>query len=262
MTKPVFAAAQCSVRAGDLAGNIQRHLVFMHAARSQGVRLLVFPELSLSGYEPTLAATLAQRADTALLAPLRRLAQDAGMTTVVGLPLRSASHDKPLVAAFVLHAHGGMTVHTKQHLHGGEEVYFSPGDGGPLLEVGGISTALAVCADFGQPSHAEAAAAMGAQLYAASVLIGESGYPADSAILRGYAQRHRIAVLLANHGGPTGGWTAAGRSALWDERGALIAATSGPGDRLLLVSRDDLGWLGSSVPVEVDTLSEEAAPAP
>ena len=261
MTKPLFAAAQCSVRAGDLAGNIQRHLAFMHAARRQGAGLLVFPELSLTGYEPTLAAALAQQADTAILDPLRRLAEDAGMTTVVGLPLRSATHDKPLVAAFVLHADGSMSVHTKQHLHTGEEACFSPGDGGPLLRVGGIPTALSICADFGQPSHAQAAAAAGAQLYAASVLIGEGGYPADSTILRGYAERHRMAVLLANHGGPTGGWTAAGRSAFWDEHGTLVAATSGPGDQLLLVAREGQGWVGSCVPVEVGALSAQSRPA-
>jgi len=262
MTKPVIAAAQCSVLAGDLAANTRRHLVFMHAARRHGAGFLVFPELSLTGYEPTLAAALAQPVDTALLAPLRRLAQEAAMTTVVGLPLRSAAHDKPLVAAFVLRADGGMSVHTKQHLHGGEEAYFSPGDGGPLLEIGGIPTALSICADFGQPSHAQAAAAAGARVYAASVLIGEQGYPADSAILRGYAEQHRMAVLLANHGGPTGGWAAAGRSALWDERGAPIAATSGPGDQLLLVSRDDQGWAGSSVPVKMGALSAGSGPAP
>ncbi|MBQ5939224.1 MULTISPECIES: carbon-nitrogen hydrolase family protein [unclassified Massilia] len=262
MTKPVFAAAQCSVRAGDLAENIQRHLVFMHAARRHGVRFLVFPELSLTGYEPALADALAQQEDTALLEPLRSLAQDAAMTTVVGLPLRSAAHDKPLVAAFILHADGNMTVHVKQHLHTGEEMYFSPGDGGPMLEVSGIPTALSICADFGQPSHAEAAAAAGAQVYAASVLIGEGGYPTDSTILRGYAEQHRMAVLLANHGGPTGGWTSAGRSAFWDERGALVAAASGAGDQLLLVSRGNMGWVGSTVSVEVGVPSEEAGLAP
>jgi len=62
-----------------------------------------------------------------------------------------------------------------------------------------------------------------------------AGYPVDSVLLQGYAQRHRMAVLLANHGGPTGGWTSAGRSAFWDEQGRLIAALPGPGDGLLVV---------------------------
>jgi predicted amidohydrolase len=89
-------------------------------------------------------------------------------------------------------------------------------------------------------------------VYAASVLIGNDGYPADSAILQRHAERHRIAVLMANHGGPTGGWASAGRSAFWDEDGALVAATQGPGDRLLVVSHADGRWQGCCEAVDVD----------
>ncbi len=246
-----LAAAQCSASAGDIAANVRRHLVFMDAARRHGVRVLVFPELSLTGYEPTLAAALAQEADTALLAPLRRHARAARMTAIVGLPLRAPAPDRPRIAAFILRPDGSMTVHTKQHLHRGEERYFSAGDGGPLLDAGGMPAALAICADFIEPAHAAAAAAAGARLYAASALIGEAGYPPDSALLQGYAATHRMAVLLANHGGPTGGWTPVGRSAFWDERGRLVAATSGPGDALLVVARHGNEWDASSIPVEV-----------
>jgi predicted amidohydrolase len=249
MSGAVLAAAQCSVRAGDIAGNVRRHLDFMDAARRHGVDVLVFPELSLTGYEPTLAASLAQPPDADCLAPLRARAREAGMTVIVGLPLRSSQGAKPFIAAFILHADGTLTVQTKQHLHTGEEPYFSAGAGGPLLDAGGTPLALAICADFGQPAHAAAAASAGARLYAASALVGESGYPVDSALLQGYAQRHRMAVLLANHGGPTGGWTATGRSAFWDEQGRLVAATPGPGDCLLVIRANADGWTGERVPV-------------
>jgi len=249
MTGPVFAAAQCSAVAGHIAANVRRHLDVIDAAQRHGVGFLVFPELSLTGYEPALAAGLAQAATTDCVAPLRARARATGMTVIAGLPLRSEAADKPLIAAFILHPDGGLTVQTKQHLHTGEERYFSAGTGGPLLDASGMPLALAICADFGQPTHAAAAAAAGARLYAASALVGESGYPVDSALLQGYATTHRMAVLLANHGGPTGGWTSAGRSAFWDEQGRLIAATPGPGDCLLVVKAGDAGWTGDSVPV-------------
>ncbi|SDD75347.1 Predicted amidohydrolase [Massilia sp. PDC64] len=242
MTGTVFAAAQCSVVAGAIAANVRRHLDFMDAAHGQGVDVLVFPELSLTGYEPTLAAGLAQAADTDCVAPLRARARETGMTAIVGLPLRSSVADKAFIAAFILHPDGSLAVQTKQHLHAGEERYFSAGTGGSLLDAGGMPLALAICADFGQPAHAAAAASAGARLYAASALVGESGYPADSALLQGHAQRHGMAVLLANHGGPTGGWTSAGRSAFWDEQGRLVAALPGPGDGLLVVRAGADGW--------------------
>ena len=64
----------------DLPRNLDDHLRLMRIAQARGVRLLVFPELSLTGYEPTAAAALAQPADTPLLQPLRQLAEQARMT--------------------------------------------------------------------------------------------------------------------------------------------------------------------------------------
>jgi predicted amidohydrolase len=244
MSAPVFAAAQCAVRAGDISANATLHLAFMQRAREQGATFLLFPELSLTGYEPALAQSLAQTVDSPLLAPLRQMAQEASMTTVVGLPLQRPGQDKPQIAAVVLHPDGAVAVYTKQYLHPGEDQYFSAGEGGDLMLIADVPVALSVCADFSHPAHAARAAAQGAKVYAASVLIGETGYPHDSTLLQGYAARHGMAVLMANHGGPTGGWAAAGRSAFWDEQGRCVASTGGAGDRLLVVSRAPEGWQG------------------
>lgn len=162
----LIAAAQSCAHPADLPRNLDDHLRLMRIAQARGVRLLVFPELSLTGYEPTAAAALAQPADTPLLQPLRQLAEQARMTTVVGLPLRSPKHAKPLIAALILGADGSLGVYAKQHLHAGEERHFSAGDGGPLLEIDGLPMALAVCADFSQPSHPAHAARAGARLRA------------------------------------------------------------------------------------------------
>ena len=129
----------------------------------------------------------------------------------------------------------------------GEDAFFSAGSGGELLSVSGLSVALSVCADFSHPQHAAQAAQRGAQVYATGVLIGEGGYPADSALLQGYAQRHAMAVLMANHGGTTGGWAAAGRSAFWDEQGRCVVAASATGNRLLVVSGQAGEWQGVEV---------------
>lgn len=88
MSAPVFAAAQCAIRAGDISANLKLHIDFMQHACEQGVGLLLFPELSLTRYEPTLAKALAEYIDSPLLSPLRHLAREASMTTIVDLPLR------------------------------------------------------------------------------------------------------------------------------------------------------------------------------
>ena len=53
---------------------------------------------------------------------------------------------------------------------------------------------------------------------------------------------HGLLVLMANHGGPSGGWACAGRSAIWAADGSLLAAVPGVGDALLIARRAGRGW--------------------
>ena len=251
MSMFTVAAAQSLSIAGDLAANLARHLRFMAVAAEQGVELLVFPELSLTGYEGQMAADLAIDPQDAVLQPLRDCARELGLTAVVGMPIRDRDSSKVLIGALTIGGDGSLEVYSKQHLHSGEELFYAPGAGGSSLSIGGDTVALAVCADFSHASHAAAAADLGADLYAAGVLIGEKGYGVDSALLQGYAQNHSLAVLMANHAGLTGGWQSAGRSAFWSESGALVVAARGPGEVLVIARRDAGAWQGRVVPVVV-----------
>ena len=242
MSTLTIAAAQSTSIAGDLQANIARHQHFIQIAAKQGVQLLVFPELSLTGYEPALAADLAIAPEAAVLQPLRELAREMAVTAVVGMPIRLSAEGPVLIGALVLAADGSLAVYSKLHLHSGEERAFAPGTGGAPLTLGDSQVALAVCADFCHASHAAAAAGLGADVYAAGVLISPAGYGVDSALLQGHASSHSMLVLMANHGGATGGWESAGRSAIWAAGGALLAAAPGVGDGLLIARRDAQGW--------------------
>lgn len=247
MTGLTLAAAQSISTPGDVPANILRHMAFMQLAAEQGVQLLVFPELSLTGYEPSLAADLAIAPDAAQLTPLCVMARELRLTVVVGMPIRIVPDAGVMIGALVLGADGSRAVYTKQYLHPGEEVAFVPGQGGVALEFGGDRIALSVCADFTHASHPRAAAEAGANVYAASVLISEGGYAKDCAQLQNYAAEYRLLVLMANHGGPSGGWDCAGRSAIWSADGRLLAAVPGVGEALLVARRDEGVWAGQVV---------------
>ena len=247
MTALTLAAAQSISVPGDVPANIRRHMAMMQVAAEQGLQLLVFPELSLTGYEPSLAADLAIAPDAAQLTPLRVMARELGLTVVVGMPIRMAPDAGVMIGALVLGADGSRAVYTKQHLHPGEEVAFVPGQGGVALAFGDDHIALSVCADFTHARHARAAAEAGANVYAASVLISEGGYAKDCAQLQTYAAEYRLLVLMANHGGPSGGWDCAGRSAIWSADGRLLAAVPGVGEALLVARRNNDVWAGHVV---------------
>src|SRR5687767_2702776 len=82
----VIAAAQSRSRAGDVAWNVSRHVDIGAVAADRGVEMLIFPELSLTGYELSLGRSHAIHPASAALDPLRRLAVDSHMTVVVGGP--------------------------------------------------------------------------------------------------------------------------------------------------------------------------------
>jgi predicted amidohydrolase len=247
-----IAAAQSISIAGDLAANMRWHQRFMQVAAEQGVQLLVFPELSLTGYERGLAAELAIIPEAAVLQPLRDFAREVGVTTVVGMPIRLSDDSQVLIGALVLGADGSLGVYSKQHLHAGEEVAFAPGTGGSTLTIGTDTVALAVCADFSHASHAAAAAGQGADIYAAGVLITDGGYVPDTTLLQGYASEHSMVVLMANHAGVTGGWASAGRSAIWAADGLPIATAPGTGNLMVIARREAEDWEGQVIAVTED----------
>jgi predicted amidohydrolase len=136
-------------------------------------------------------------------------------------------------------------VYCKQHLHPGEERYASPGDtGSQRYGVRDASYALAICADTSHASHAQAAAATGASFYLAGVLVSEAGYATDSSQLAHYSKQFNLGVLMANHGGPSGGYVSAGKSAFWAPGGALVVAAPGTGDGLVIATRHADQWQG------------------
>lgn len=242
MSTLTLAAAQSTAVAGDLAANLRSHLDFIAAAAEAGVNLLLFPELSLTGYEPTRAAELALAPGDARLLPLREACRTAGLTAVVGAPIQGPTGLQ--IGALILGADGSCRVHTKQYLHPGETPPFVPGNGGELLELQGLKAALAICADSNHTAHADAARARGADLYLASAVIGPTGYPADSARLAGHARRLGMAVLMANHGAPTGGYACVGRSAFWRADGYCLLAAPGDGTCLVIVRWVETRWQG------------------
>jgi len=62
MTKLNLALAQINTKLGDVNANLEKHLALLHQARLQSADLLIFPELSLTGYVlQDIAASVAHR---------------------------------------------------------------------------------------------------------------------------------------------------------------------------------------------------------
>src|SRR4029453_5394089 len=74
----------------DIEANIQRHKQLIGHALEDSADVIIFPELSLTGYEPTMAKELACAPDDNRFAEFQRLTEEKGL--VIGL----VSPQKPL----------------------------------------------------------------------------------------------------------------------------------------------------------------------
>jgi predicted amidohydrolase len=219
MPEPLtIAAAQPPCAAYDVAANAIEHAA---AVRSAGARVVVFPELSLTGYELDAPAVAV---DDPRLAPIVEACAETGSVALAGAPA-NGDGDQSHIAMLGVDGTGAAVAYRKMWLSGAEPDRFSPGGEPAVLEVDGWRLGLAICKDTGVPRHASDTAALGVDAYVVGILEAVS----DAAVLDERARRvaadHGLWVVMASFAGSTGGGFdhAAGRSGIWTADGVEIA---------------------------------------
>lgn len=158
--------AQIDCRLGDVAANLERHLHWIGQARERGVDLLVFPELSLTGYR---LFHLTSRVALPTSAPeLRRLAEAAGSMAVVAGFVEESDRGVLHNSAVLLADGKPALVHRKLYLptYGifQEERFFRPGRRLDLASLPWGRTGMLICEDLWHPELARRLAVAGARL--------------------------------------------------------------------------------------------------
>ncbi|MFE3453138.1 carbon-nitrogen hydrolase family protein [Nonomuraea sp. NPDC059194] len=238
----IVTVAQTSAVPGDVTANAHAAAALIPVAAHSGAKLLMFPELSLVGYDLGLfdgpAAWVTE--DDPRLDVVRQAAQDCGVTAVVGAAYRQADGTGS-IASLAVRPDGSIHVYGKQNLHGRERDLFQPGGPGRLLDVDGWQVALAICYDAGVPAHAEDAARRGAEVYAGSVLYTLAEMRRLDLHFGARAMDHRMFAIAANYAGTGPGWMSCGGSGVWHPDGTrLTQAATGPGLFTTTMSRSEL----------------------
>ena len=240
-----IAVAQiCSIK-GDIESNIKAHTELIKIAYQYKADIIIFPELSLSGYEPEIAKEIMITAEDNRLIPLKEVAKKLSMTIVAGAPVDSLK-SKPYIGAIIL-KDDKSSIYIKNHLHPGEEIYFSEGDKkSTVISIKDQHIGIAICADVNHASHASNAASNGATIYAAGVLMMD-GYNKAVQQLQQYAIEHSMIVAMSNYGAPTGGYVPAGKSAIWDQKGKLLAIAPDSGNAVVIGTKKQNCWTGLTI---------------
>jgi predicted amidohydrolase len=243
-----IALAQFAPRLGDPAWN--RETVARLAARARGADLLVFPELSNSGYNFASREEAAGAAESSVDGPFLRhlvgLSREHRVFLAAGLC--EQADGRLYNAALLVGPQGRIGHYRKMHLFWNEKDIFTPGDLGlPVFDLDlsllgpdrGAEicrTGLLICFDWQFPEAWRVLALRGAEVVA---------HPSNL-VLPGKAQRavpalamlNRVFALLANRTGRERELLFTGSSLIASPAGEVLAQATPEGEEILMVEAD------------------------
>ena len=244
MTRLRVAAAQINTVVGDLVGNAERVLEAYERAAGDRCDLVVFPELTVTGYPPEdlllKPAFVAEAAETVA----KLAARTDACVAVIGFPERDG---RDLYNAAAVCAHGEVLgVYRKQRLPNysvfDEQRYFTPStEVGANFDIGGVRVAVSICEDVWAPEPILAMVANGAELV---VNINASPYFAGrlrerEAMLAVRSREAGVPIVYTNLVGGQDELVFDGASLVFDAHGRLVARGRQFAEDLLVVDFDD-----------------------
>ncbi len=221
---------------GDIDKNIAYHKRLIDLAVSHDAGMIIFPELSLTGYEPALASELAMEPGDARFDDFQSIANARQITIGVGMPTKS---DKGICISMLLfYPQKPRQVYSKKYLHPDEEAFFVSGQNITCLYIDENHIAPAICYEISVPVHAKKAIERGAKIYIASVAKSVNGIDKALSRLSEIARQYSITVLMANCIGACDGNICAGKSSVWNDKGLLLAQLSNIQEGILILDTE------------------------
>jgi predicted amidohydrolase len=236
MTQLTLALAQINTCLGDVEANLEKHLALAQEARRAGADLLVFPELSLTGYVlQDLASTVAHRptAEDPLFRPLLQASQELDL--VVGFVDEDPRSRFYIAAAYLA---GGQVVHVHRKVYlptyglFDEGRFFAWGDAIRAFDTRFGRMGILICEDFWHASPPYLLWLDGADLLLFTSASPGRGLTTDPQlesarwvehVNQAYASLFTTFVAHANRVGYEDGLNFWGGSTVFDPNGALLA---------------------------------------
>ena len=228
MSRLRLAMAQINTVVGDIDGNVEKIELVLSQAQKVAADVVVFPELTVTGYPPEdlLLRPSFLRANLAAVKYVTTLT--TGMTVIIGF----ADVDEDVYnAAAILHDGTWVDTYRKQFLPNyavfDEDRYFAPGKEVPVFRRGDVTFGVSICEDIWYPAGPPEMQALqgGARLLinlSASPYHGGKGHSREQ-MLRTRAADNSAIVAFCNLIGGQDELVFDGGSVIITERGTVIA---------------------------------------
>jgi predicted amidohydrolase len=228
-----IAVAQTKPVTGDINSNIQNHVKLTTMAADNGADLIIFPELSLTGYEPSLAKQLATDINDSRFDIFQQLSDAKQIAIGVGAPIKAGTGIT--ITMVIFQPNKPRQANSKIYLHADEEPFFVSGENLPGLIINNTPVALAICYEITIQAHTENAFKSGALFYIASVAKTVKGVEKAWTGLSEIAGKYGMTVLLSNSVGLCEDGICGGKSAAWNNKGALLGELNDTGEGILIL---------------------------
>ena len=231
-----ICVAQTRPVIGDVQSNIEKHKALIDLAASSGADMVIFPELSITGYEPGLAEELATNQHDSRFDDFQKISDARQVTIGVGVPTKNGAGVS--ISMVLFQPHKERQTHSKKYLHSDEEPFFTSGQSTVDLTCGEVKIALAICYELSVPEHAEKAFKRGAKIYIASAAKSAVGVERAIERLSEIAAKYSMTVLMSKCVGRCDNFESAGRSSVWNDRGLLLGQLNDTDEGIIVIDTD------------------------
>lgn len=231
------AAAQISCAPGDVHSNVRKVREFTERAKANGAELIVFPEMTDTGYALSAIQKSATTWKEGAVPQLEQVARKLSIAIVCGVSEREG--DRIYNSQIFINASGELAAkYRKTHLAAGERVNertcFAAGDRFVSHKSNHFTFGLTICYDLRFPEVCRTLATE----HGVNVFLNSSAWPvARVEHLRifalGRAIENQSYLILANRVGADDGGTLCGTSVILDPYGAILAAASADREELI-----------------------------
>jgi omega-amidase len=231
------AAAQIACAPGELKTNLRIIRDCATSARARGADLVVFPEMSDTGYSMPMIREHATRWEDGAVASLQRFAQTLSIAIVCGVSERDG--DRIYNSQVFIDRNGGIIAkYRKTHLAAigslDERPVFTAGDKFVACEHDDFNFGLTICYDLRFPEVYRALAVE----HGANVFVNSSAWPLVRAkhlrmLALARAVENQSYFILTNRVGTDDEGIFCGESAIIDPAGNVLAEASADHDELI-----------------------------
>jgi len=251
-----ISVAQISCSLGDPQANLSKVGDFCRRANEAGAELIVFPEMTDTGYSMSVIQEHADDWNRGFVPGLREIANRLSMAIVSGVSEREGS--SIYNSQVLIDAMGDIVAkYRKAHLYAvapvEEQTCFVPGDTFASFALGDLRFGFSICYDLRFPEMYRKLATE--QNVGAFLISSAWPFPRDEhfrVLAQARAIENQSYVVASNRVGKDDDLWFCGSSAIIDPRGVIIAAASA--DREELIHADLSEELVQSVRKRVDSL--------